>query len=182
VTHRRGRQWPVASWSALPWTDKSLIDCRCFYPPEAKTPEDRLRFYASRFPIVEVDSTFYGLPSEQNAALWVERTPPDFTFDIKAFRLFTVHQTPPGSPKDLRGVGAAFNAESHYRGMCAMRCGIALGFTSTVRKLGPSFPPWLLPGSQARRHTEAGTASSTGSPSSSATRAGLGGETHPDFL
>jgi uncharacterized protein YecE (DUF72 family) len=68
------------------WTDKSLIDCRCFYPPEAKTPEDRLRFYASRFPIVEVDSTFYGLPSEQNSALWVERTSQDFTFDIKAFR------------------------------------------------------------------------------------------------
>src|SRR4030042_1895086 len=58
------------------WTDKSLIDCGRFYPPEAKTAEQRLRFYASRFPIVEVDSTFYGLPSERNAGLWTERPPP----------------------------------------------------------------------------------------------------------
>jgi hypothetical protein len=85
------------------WTDKSLVDCDRFYPPEARTPEDRLRFYASVFPIVEVDSTYYGLPAERNAALWVERTPSDFTFDVKAFRLLTLHPTPAQAlPKDVR--------------------------------------------------------------------------------
>src|SRR5205814_1839208 len=76
------------------WTDKSLIDSGCFYPASARTPEDRLRYYASQFPIVEIDSSYYGIPIEQNARLWVERTPPEFVFNIKTYRLFTRHQTP----------------------------------------------------------------------------------------
>jgi uncharacterized protein YecE (DUF72 family) len=47
--------------------------------------------YASWFPIVEVDSTYYALESERNAQLRVERTPPGFLFNIKAFDLFTHH-------------------------------------------------------------------------------------------
>src|SRR5881396_282743 len=74
------------------WTDKSLIDSGRFYPPSAKTPEDRLRFYASQFPIVEIDSSYYGIPIEANARLWVERTPPGFVFNIKAYRLFIQDQ------------------------------------------------------------------------------------------
>ena len=45
------------------WTDKSLVDSGLFYPGTVRTPEDRLRFYATRFGVVEVDSTYYGLPS-----------------------------------------------------------------------------------------------------------------------
>jgi uncharacterized protein YecE (DUF72 family) len=53
--------------------------------------------------VVEVDSTYYGLPTERNAALWVERTPKDFTFDVKAFSLMTGHPMHVrGIPKDLR--------------------------------------------------------------------------------
>jgi len=85
------------------WTDKTLIDSGKFYPPTATTPEDRLRFYSSRFPIVEIDSSYYGIPSPDNAKLWVERTPPGFVFNIKTYRLFTRHQTPVISlGKDLR--------------------------------------------------------------------------------
>jgi uncharacterized protein YecE (DUF72 family) len=84
------------------WTDKTLL-ASGWYPAEADTPEERLRFYASRFPVVEVDSTYYGLPSERNAALWVERTPEDFTFHIKAFSLMTGHPTRVrGLPKAIR--------------------------------------------------------------------------------
>ena len=43
--------------------------------------------------MVEVDSTYYSLPSERNAVLWAERTPPGFTFDVKAFSLMTGHGT-----------------------------------------------------------------------------------------
>ena len=43
------------------WTDKTLIESGKFYPPSATTPEDRLRFYASQFPIVEIDSSYYGI-------------------------------------------------------------------------------------------------------------------------
>src|SRR5207302_6060023 len=85
------------------WTDKSLIDSGRFYPASARTPEDRLRYYASQFPIVEIDSSYYGIPIEANARLWVERTPPEFIFNIKAYRLFTRHQTPVASlAKDIR--------------------------------------------------------------------------------
>ncbi len=39
-------------------------------------PEERLRFYADQFPVVEIDSTYYAIPDERNAEAWVERTPP----------------------------------------------------------------------------------------------------------
>jgi uncharacterized protein YecE (DUF72 family) len=85
------------------WTDKTLIACGRFYPPECKSAEARLRHYATQFPLVEVDSSYYGMPSPQNAQLWAQRTPPDFTFNIKAFRLFTGHQTSPlALHKDLQ--------------------------------------------------------------------------------
>jgi uncharacterized protein YecE (DUF72 family) len=73
------------------WTDKTLLASKRFYPPGVDTPEERLRFYAERFPLVEVDSTYYALPAERNAALWAERTPPHFVFDVKAFGLLTGH-------------------------------------------------------------------------------------------
>ncbi len=85
------------------WTDKSLIDSGRFYPPSITTAEARLRYYASQFPIVEIDSSYYGIPVESNARLWVERTPPGFVFNVKAYRLFTRHQTPVASlAKDIR--------------------------------------------------------------------------------
>ena len=85
------------------WTDRTLIQCGRFYPPWATSAEARLRYYASQFPVVEVDSTYYALPSRRNSELWVERTPGDFLFHIKAFALFTHHPTPPSAlPPDLR--------------------------------------------------------------------------------
>ena len=75
------------------WTERTLIKEGNFYPPGAKTAEGRLQFYASQFPIVEVDSTYYFPPSERNAILWIERTPKDFTFNIKAYSLLTNHPT-----------------------------------------------------------------------------------------
>ena len=48
------------------WTDKTLIACGRFYPPTCKTAEERLRFYARQFPMVEVDSSYYAMPTPQN--------------------------------------------------------------------------------------------------------------------
>jgi uncharacterized protein YecE (DUF72 family) len=84
------------------WTDPTLIKEGHFYPPGTKTAEARLRHYATRFPLVEVDSTYYFPPSKRNAELWIERTPEDFTFNIKAYSLLTGHPTKPDSLyKDL---------------------------------------------------------------------------------
>ncbi len=85
------------------WTDPTMTARGVFYPDAADTAEERLGYYASRFPIVEVDATYYALPSRRTAELWVERTPPDFTFDIKAHALMTGQPTEVKRlPKDLR--------------------------------------------------------------------------------
>jgi len=85
------------------WTDKTLIASKRFYPAGCSSAEARLRHYASKFPIVEVDSSYYAMPSGTNSALWAQRTPDGFTFNIKAFRLFTGHQTGREAfPKDLQ--------------------------------------------------------------------------------
>ncbi|HEY5626099.1 MAG TPA: DUF72 domain-containing protein [Dehalococcoidia bacterium] len=73
------------------WADKTLIDSGWYPPAAAKSPEKRLRYYADHFPIVEVDSTYYAIPHARSAELWAERTPDEFTFDVKAYALFTGH-------------------------------------------------------------------------------------------
>lgn len=96
----RGRSLaPVAPVAAAPsgrilvgtasWTDPTILAEGVFYPPAATTPEARLRYYASRFPLVEVDATYYALPTARMAALWAERTPDGFLFDVKAHALMT---------------------------------------------------------------------------------------------
>ncbi len=72
------------------WTDPTLL-ATTFYPSTVETAEQRLRHYARCFDTVEVDSTYYALPSERNAALWVERTPARFRFNIKAYAMLTGH-------------------------------------------------------------------------------------------
>jgi uncharacterized protein YecE (DUF72 family) len=141
------------------WADKTLVDSG-WYPREAKSPEDRLRYYAEQFPIVEVDSTYYGLPSERNAALWVERTPDDFTFDIKSYALFTHHPAAVRSlPKDMReALPPALqekrnlyyrDASPELRDELWSRFSSALLPLDSAGKLGTvlfQFPPWFLPG------------------------------------
>lgn len=84
------------------WTDKTLL-ASGWYPPSADTPEKRLAHYAGQFPLVEVDATYYSPPAERTANLWAQRTPADFTFNIKAFSLLTGHPTRPAAIyKDLR--------------------------------------------------------------------------------
>jgi uncharacterized protein YecE (DUF72 family) len=98
-----GRPISNIYYGTASWTDKTLLDSGRFYPKDVDSPAERLAFYAERFPLVEVDSTYYSLPSERNAALWIERTPKHFTFNIKAFALLTHHSVPPrGLPKAIR--------------------------------------------------------------------------------
>ena len=73
------------------WTDPTLISSGRFYPPGVSSAEDRLRYYARQFPIVEVDSTYYAPPSARNSELWAARTPDGFVFNVKAYALLTGH-------------------------------------------------------------------------------------------
>jgi len=72
------------------WTDKTMIER--WYPRGVSSAEARLRYYAARYDAVEVDATFYGLPREDYARHWVERTPEGFTFHVKAYGLMTGHE------------------------------------------------------------------------------------------
>jgi uncharacterized protein YecE (DUF72 family) len=71
------------------WTDPTIVKGGVFYPRGTSSAEDRLRYYASQFPVVEVDSTYYSLPERATAALWASRTPDNFVFHLKAHALLT---------------------------------------------------------------------------------------------
>ena len=136
------------------WTDKTLI-ASGWYPKEADSPEQRLRYYAGQFPLVEVDSTYYSLPAEQTAVAWRERTPAGFTFNIKAFSLFTQHPTPvKAMPADLREAAGKSGKDRVYlkdvdpavADQAWDRFFAALSPLQEAGKLGAillQFPPWF---------------------------------------
>lgn len=96
------------------WTERSLL-ASGWYPKGVSTAEERLRWYATQFPIVENDSTYYALPSSQQGHLWAERTPDGFTMNVKAFATLTEHYTDPRRlPPDLRdALPAAARGKPH---------------------------------------------------------------------
>lgn len=148
------------------WTDPTLVGSGRFYPDWARSAEARLQYYASQFPLVEVDSTYYALPSEKTSGLWVRRTGDSFTFDVKAFRLFTRHPTPlTALPKDIRQAlpgGIASKSSLYYRdlpnellGEVWRRFERALLPLDSSGKLGVvlfQFPPWFSAGDEPRRY------------------------------
>lgn len=66
----------TSGWSYEHWNEN-------FYPNEIK-PKDRLKFYSHHFQSVEINSTFYHLPSEKAISKWHSEVQEDFTFSIKA--------------------------------------------------------------------------------------------------
>ena len=85
------------------WTDPEFIKAG-WYPPGVKDDaEGRLRYYAERFPMVEVNATFYALPTVDTTAAWAERTPDGFRFHVKAHQVISGHPSEPGRlPPPLR--------------------------------------------------------------------------------
>ncbi|MGQ0657879.1 MAG: DUF72 domain-containing protein [Chromatiales bacterium] len=138
------------------WADPRLIKSGLFYPRSCKTAEQRLQFYAEQFAVVEVDSSYYAMPNARNATLWAERTPPDFTFDVKAFRVFTHHKTAPAAlPKDIReALGTTADKNVYYKDVPGeimdelwKRFREALEPLRIAGKLGAvlfQFPPWVV--------------------------------------
>jgi uncharacterized protein YecE (DUF72 family) len=148
------------------WTDKTLIECGRFYPNEARSAEARLRYYATQFPIVEVDSSYYGIPTPANAQLWAQRTPEDFVFNVKAFRLFTGHQTAPiVLPKDIQqALGPDAPKSLYYKDLPEeIRDELWRLFSEALEplrqagKLGAvhfQFAPWLLRNREGHAHVQ----------------------------
>jgi uncharacterized protein YecE (DUF72 family) len=98
------------------WTDPEFIKAG-WYPPEVKNDaEGRLRYYAERFPMVEVNASFYALPTIETVAAWAERTPPDFRFHVKAHQVISGHPSDPGRlPAPLRNLPAELDAKGRIR-------------------------------------------------------------------
>lgn len=99
---------PGGAWALVgtaSWTDPTMTAPGVFYPAGADSAEERLRYYATQFPLVEVDATYYALPARRTAELWLQRTPPGFTFDVKAFALLTDH------PAEVKRLPAPIRAE-----------------------------------------------------------------------
>jgi uncharacterized protein YecE (DUF72 family) len=67
-----------------------------FYPPGTKAIE-QLPYYATQFPIVEINTTYYAIPSRKTVENWIARTPDGFLFDVKPPRDLT------GTPSVARG-------------------------------------------------------------------------------
>ncbi len=146
------------------WTDPTMTARGVFYPAGATTAEERLRYYATRFPVVEVDATYYAIPREQQSKLWAERTPEGFVMDVKAHALMTgqpsevkrlpkeIREALPGKvteksriyardlPEEVEGeVWAAFK-----RGVEPLREAGKLGAVFL------QFPRWVFPSNEAR--------------------------------
>lgn len=137
------------------FAEKSLIQSGEFYPPEVKTPEARLRYYASHFDTVEVDSTYYAVPDPHTTWLWDVGTPEKFVFHIKAYAALTGHAIDPRTlPQDIRDV--AVRASSGKSTYVRERDGIKLVAQRFIDTLLPlkragkfglmvfQFPPWFV--------------------------------------
>jgi len=146
------------------WTDPTMIAPGVFYPKGLSSAEERLRFYASQFSVVEVDATYYALPYKRMAESWVERTPKDFVFDIKAHALMTGQPTEVARlpkaikqelPAELSGKRRIYRKDmpAELLDTVYQQFREALEPLLAARKLGAifvQFPKWVFPSNEAR--------------------------------
>ena len=118
--------------------------------------------------MVEVDSPYYGLPRVEVVEHWVERTPPGFVFDVKAYSLFTEHPTPVARlpkaiqaelPAELVGKAQFYrrDAPDALVDLCWATYTDALLPLHDAGKLGVvvlQFPRWFVPGRRAHDYLE----------------------------
>ena len=158
---------PVLTGSCA-WTEKTLVEESDWYPRRTMSAEERLRYYASQFPLTEIDSTYYAPPAEQQARRWAERTPDGFRFDVKAYSLLTGHPTRPRTLwADLReqlppDVAAKRNVYANHLDPEALdeawrRFEAALRPLHEAGRLGSvlfQYPPWFTPRRENRKEVE----------------------------
>lgn len=111
------------------WADEGLI--RSWYPRGVSTAKARLAYYAERFDTVEVDSTYYHLPDPAVTGRWAQRTPPEFTFHVKAHATMTHHE-----PADQAQAFAAFRASLEPLELSGKLRGILLQYHPRFVKSG----------------------------------------------
>src|SRR5579883_376741 len=92
----------VIKTGSTSWAERSLLQSG-WYPARARTARDRLRYYASRFRVVENDAPYWALPDRELVETWARNAPAGFTMNMKAHALMTGHYTDPRRlPADIR--------------------------------------------------------------------------------
>lgn len=82
------------------WADPGFV---AEWYPKGMAARDRLAWYAERFEMVELNSSFYAIPEPATVERWARVTPDGFTFHVKLHRLLSRHAAPADSlPPDLR--------------------------------------------------------------------------------
>jgi uncharacterized protein YecE (DUF72 family) len=71
----------TSGWSYKEW--------KGYFYPEKLAAKDMLRYYASHFPTVEVNNTFYRMPNLTTLEGWAAEVPDDFSFVLKASKRIT---------------------------------------------------------------------------------------------
>jgi uncharacterized protein YecE (DUF72 family) len=134
------------------WADPGFVEE--WYPPDLPARE-RLGWYAERFEAVEVNSTFYAVPSARTVARWASETPGGFTFDVKLHRLLSRHSADLKSlPPKLRD-DATTNARGRVKLTEKLEAALADQIAETVAPLGDKLATFLLqlsPSFEPRRH------------------------------
>ena len=137
------------------WTEKSLVEGGVFYPHGASTPKARLKYYARHFDTVEIDSSYYQIPTTDMARAWADRTPEHFLFHVKAYGALTGHNINPARlPEELRLMLPAEDRdkeEVHVSAPAALKA-MAQAMTEALAPLKEAgklgfiifqFPPWF---------------------------------------
>jgi uncharacterized protein YecE (DUF72 family) len=121
--------------------------------------EERLRYYAEHFPLVEADATYYRPLAPELARSWAERVPEGFCFDVKAYGLLTGHPVETASLwpdlKDELQPEAASKRRIYSYHLPADA--LEEAWARSVHALGPlrdgghlgalllQYPPWFVP-------------------------------------
>lgn len=156
------------------WTDPTLVKSGSFYPKRSMSAHDRLAYYAQHFSLVEVNATYYGLLPPETAEHWLDATPEEFVFDVKAHPVLTGHPIEVARlPPDLKSAAASAKAAAGDAGKSGrvyaerlpaeLRLEIEARFRALIEpllrrgRLGAvllQLPPWFVPSRENRKHIE----------------------------
>ncbi|WP_342462833.1 DUF72 domain-containing protein [Ureibacillus sp. FSL K6-8385] len=99
---------------------------------ENSSKKDRLFDYSGHFPIVEVDTSFYAIPSVKNVEKWTAETPEKFQFIVKAYQGMTGHNKDELPYQDHSEMFEAFR-----------ECADAFRQADKLAMILVQFPPWF---------------------------------------
>jgi uncharacterized protein YecE (DUF72 family) len=126
--------WSYKEWSGV------------FYPEELAAG-DFLTHYATHYPVVEVDSTFYRTPSIKTVEAWSDRTPDSFGFSLKVPQVITHEKVLLDCRAEVRAFLTAARVLEHKLLCCVLQFGyfnrkVLAGLDDFLERLQPFLEAW----------------------------------------